>query len=77
MSALLRRLVGRLGPQVRCTQCGRPLFRGFAVVHRGQVKLMGADTALIRVDFDTTERLGFRHVEQSVCRGSGTAGPPA
>lgn len=58
----------RRGPAVRCTRCGRPLFRGIAMVSRGQVKLIGADTALVRVDFDTTSRLGFRHVDLGACR---------
>lgn len=68
MSQWLRRAVAARGPVVRCEACGGALFRGLPVVSRGQVKLLGADDALVRVDFATTSRLGFRHVDLSDCR---------
>jgi hypothetical protein len=68
-----RYLISLLGRSVSCEACGRELFRGLAVVSRGQVKVINADEALVGVDFVTTSRLGFRHVDLSQCRRAGSA----
>jgi hypothetical protein len=67
-------LVSRHGRPVRCEACGQVLFRSLPYASRGQVKLPGADIARVRVDFETTTRLGFRHAELSRCRRPD--GPP-
>lgn len=61
-------LVGRLGRPVRCERCGETLFHGLPVLWRGRVKLLGAESALVRVDWDAMNRLVFRHVELDHCR---------
>jgi hypothetical protein len=60
----LLRVVGRT---VTCELCGEPLFRTSPFVRRGQVKLPGADEALVEVDFDSANALVFRHVEADRC----------
>jgi hypothetical protein len=52
---------------IRCEACGRELFRGVAIPWRGGLKLLGAEHALVRVDFSTMNELRFRHVETEHC----------
>ncbi len=56
------------GRPVRCELCSRELFRGLPVVWRGRLKLLGAERAFVRVDWDKTNRLVFQHVEAERCR---------
>jgi hypothetical protein len=60
----IRRLLGR---PVRCSECGRTLFRGFAFVWRGKVRVLGAGEQTIRVSFDTQNTVHFRHVHLEQC----------
>lgn len=61
---MIRRLLGR---PVRCSECGRTLFRGIAFVWRGKVKVVGAGEQTIRVAFDDVNVLHFRHVHLEQC----------
>ena len=69
---MLRRLrtwlLARFGRPVRCEVCGDVLFRGFSVIWRGKLKLLGAEPALVRADWDKMNRMTFRHVESDHCR---------
>jgi GT2 family glycosyltransferase len=60
--------VAKLGQPVRCEVCGDVLFRGFGFVWRGRLKLVGAESAMVRADWDKMNRLTFRHVEADKCR---------
>jgi hypothetical protein len=62
-----RALVRVLGRPIRCAECGNTLFRGFAIVWRGRVKLLGADRETVRVSFDASDALQFRHVHLEQC----------
>ena len=53
---------------IRCEACGAELFRGLPIPWRGGVKLLGAEYALVRVDFTSMNELVFRHVEAERCR---------
>jgi hypothetical protein len=64
-----------LGRRVRCELCGEVLFTAVPVVGRGRVKLLGAERALVRVDFDSMNRLAFRHVQADRCPAQRPAGP--
>jgi hypothetical protein len=64
---LLRAARQRLGRPVRCAECGRTLFRGFAFVWRGRVWVLGAGDQTIRIAFDTPNRLRFTHVHLEQC----------
>ena len=55
------------GRPVRCEACGNELFRVLPVPWRGGVKLLGAESALVRVDWATMNELAFRHVEAERC----------
>jgi hypothetical protein len=72
---LKRILLTILGRPVRCERCGATLFRALPFVSRGRVKLSGAEYALVRVDFDSMNRLVFSHVEVDRCRPSDPASP--
>jgi len=65
--AIKRTLLRALGRPVRCELCGETLFRAVPVVARGRVKLIGAECALVRVDFDSMNHLSFRHVQADRC----------
>jgi hypothetical protein len=65
---VLRSLLLLAARDVRCEECGRTLFRGRAFVGRGGVKLLGAEKALVRVDFDSMNRLAFRHGAAGDCQ---------
>jgi GT2 family glycosyltransferase len=65
MRAKLVRLVGR---PVRCEVCGEVLFRGLPFIWRGKLKLLGAESALVRADWDKMNRIALRHVESQDCR---------
>ena len=67
MEALLRAMRRALGRPVRCSECDRVLFRGFAFVWRGRVWVLGASEQTIRVAFDTPNRLRFSHVHLEQC----------
>lgn len=49
--------------------CGKQLFRSYPFVWRGRLKLLGAEVAEVRADWDKNDRLTFRHVEAEKCRG--------
>jgi hypothetical protein len=61
------RVVARVGRPVRCEVCGEILFRGVAIVWRGRLHLLGAESALVRADWDKMNRMAFRHVETDAC----------
>lgn len=68
MKRLAKRMILRtLGRPIRCEYCGALLFRAVPLVWRGGVKLSGAEHALVRVDFDSMNRLVFSHVEADRC----------
>jgi hypothetical protein len=56
---------------VRCEDCGAELFRVVPIPWRGGVKLVGAEAALVHVDFGSMNDLVFRHVEPDRCRRPG------
>lgn len=60
-----------VGRPVRCEICGEVLFRGLPFVWKGRLKLLGAETARVRADWDKMNRLSFRHVELDRCGGHG------
>jgi hypothetical protein len=64
----LKRLALASGRPVRCEACGEELFRVVPIPWRGGVKLLGAESALVRVDWTTMNELVFRHVETERCR---------
>ena len=72
--APLRRLrteaVEKTGRPVRCEVCGGVLFRGFAFIWRGRLKILGAERELVRADWDKMNRMTFRHVERDHCEPS-------
>jgi len=57
-----------VGRPVQCEVCGDVLFRGFPLIWRGRLKLLGAESALVRVDWDKMNRMTFRHVEMDRCK---------
>ncbi len=57
-----------IGRPVRCELCGQVLFRGIPFIWRGRLKLLGAESASVRVDWDKMNRMTFRHVEIDRCR---------
>ena len=61
------RILARTGRPVRCEVCGEVLFRGYAMIWRGRLKLLGSESSLIRADWDKMNRLTFRHVESDRC----------
>ena len=62
------RLVLKLfGRPVRCSECGRELFRALPLVWRGEIWVIGAYDNLVRVSFTTSERLDFRHLRLDEC----------
>jgi hypothetical protein len=81
VSALRRRIAHRarlearhaflrvVGREIVCAACGRPIFRALPLVWRGRVKLIGAAKPQhnVRVAFDGTESIEFRHVELDRC----------
>ena len=66
---LRSRLIRVLGRPVRCEVCGNVLFTGIPFLWRGRLKLLGAETARVRVDWDKMNRLTFRHIEIDRCNG--------
>jgi hypothetical protein len=62
LNAVLR-VIGR---DLTCAACGRPLFRGWSVVWRGRIKVIGA-TEPVRVAFGARDTLELRHVELDQC----------
>jgi hypothetical protein len=60
-------LLASTGRPIRCEVCGQVLFRGFAFIWRGRLKLLGAESTLVRSDWDKMNRLTFRHVETDKC----------
>ena len=61
-------VVERVGRPVRCEVCGRLLFRALPFVWRGRLKVLGAERALVRADWDKMNRLAFRHVDRDHCK---------
>ncbi len=64
LKAILLALVGR---PLRCEHCGEVLCRVVPIVRGGRLKLVGAEFALVRVDFDSMNHLVFSHVEAGHC----------
>jgi hypothetical protein len=62
-----RSLIGRLLPEVRCSRCGKPLFRGFANIAFGRVYLYGAERTSISVEWSSRRSLSFRHDNLDEC----------
>jgi len=67
LRALRGRVVRALGRPVHCEVCGEVLFHGVPFVQRGRLKLLGAETAFVRADWDKMNRLTFRHVQRDQC----------
>lgn len=65
--AVKRALIASLGRPIRCELCGEVLFRAVPVIRAGRVKLIGAEYALVRVEFASMNHLSFRHVEHDRC----------
>jgi GT2 family glycosyltransferase len=61
------KVVEKVGRPVRCEVCGRVLFRGLPFVWRGRLKILGAEGAPVRADWDKMNRMTFRHVERDRC----------
>ena len=61
------RVIATIGRPVRCEVCGTVLFRGLPFMWRGRLKLLGAESAQVRADWDEMNRLTFRHVELDRC----------
>ena len=62
------RLIAAVGRPVHCEVCGEVLFRGLPFIWRGRLKLLGAESSLVRADWDKMNRMTFRHVEMDRCR---------
>ena len=62
-----RALLRLLGRWVSCAACGRPLIRTFPLVWRGELWLIGAYDNLVRVSFNSSETLEFRHARLDEC----------
>ncbi|HLY50765.1 MAG TPA: glycosyltransferase family A protein [Solirubrobacteraceae bacterium] len=56
------------GRPVYCEACGQELFKGMPFIWRGRLKLLGAESAEVRVDFDKMNRMTFRHLHVDRCR---------
>jgi hypothetical protein len=65
---LRSKVAEKIGRPVRCEVCGRVLFRTLPYVWRGRLKVLGAERALVRADWDKMNRLSFRHVERDHCK---------
>lgn len=63
-----RRLLRLVGRPVRCERCGDVLFRGRPVIVGGHLWLLGAEQAVVRVDWRSRRALAFRHVDLDRCR---------
>jgi len=61
------KLIKRVGRPLRCEVCGQVLFRGLPFIWRGRLKLLGAEGARVRADWDKKNRMTFRHVERDRC----------
>jgi hypothetical protein len=62
-----RAFVRAFGRTLTCSECGRPLFRTVPIVWRGRVWLVGAYDNLVRVSFDSSETMEFRHARLDEC----------
>lgn len=62
------RTIATIGRPVRCEVCGAVLFRGLPFIWRGRLKLLGAESLPVRVDWDKMNRMTFRHVELDQCQ---------
>jgi len=76
-SALKRGVKRMVVRTVHWEVCGQRLFRGVPLIHHDKLKLLGADLAIIRVDWDEVNRLVFRHVEVGHCRSGRAKSPVA
>jgi hypothetical protein len=68
MRERVKRQILTLGRPVRCEDCGETLFRVLPLPWRGGLMLVGAEHALVRVDWSSMNQLVFRHVEREYCR---------
>jgi glycosyltransferase involved in cell wall biosynthesis len=59
-----------LGRPVRCESCGEVLFRGMPFIWRGRLKLLGAESAWVRADWDKMNRMTFRHAAIDRCNSA-------
>ena len=62
-----RLLLRAFGREIRCAECGRPMFHAIAFVWRGRVRLLGAYTHNMRVSFASDDTLEMRHIELHDC----------
>lgn len=60
-------LTDTVGRPVRCEACGEVLFRGIPFVWRGRLKILGAESEAVRVDWDKMNRMVFRHLDAYRC----------
>jgi hypothetical protein len=60
-------LVRLLGRPVRCAACGGELFRGFPVVWRGELWLIGTYGHEVATAFTSSETIEFRHAQLDEC----------
>ena len=67
----MRGLLARLAPTVRCERCGRPLFRGFALIAGGRLHVLGAERAVVSVEWSSRRTLRFRHDDLDLCSRAG------
>jgi glycosyltransferase involved in cell wall biosynthesis len=64
---LRSRMTDAVGRPVRCEACGEILFRGIPFIWRGRLKILGAESEAVRVDWDKMNRMVFRHVDVYRC----------
>ena len=64
---LRSRMTDAVGRPVRCEECGEILFRGIPFIWRGRLKILGAESEAVRVDWDKMNRMVFRHVDVYRC----------
>jgi glycosyltransferase involved in cell wall biosynthesis len=57
-----------VGRPLRCEVCDEVLFTGIPFIWRGRLKLLGAESAWVRVDWDKMNRMTFRHAELDQCK---------
>ena len=62
-----RVIVRVLGRPVRCSHCGRELFRTVPLVWRGEVWLIGAYDHVVRASFNSSETIELGHCHLDEC----------
>jgi hypothetical protein len=56
-----------LGRDLKCSACGRTLFRGLPIVFRGRVRIIGAEEHNVRIAWSSKNDLELRHLELDHC----------